>query len=65
MQLSTFRGYRNLLPLLLIFIAGNAFAQQIFTFQQGQSEYYGCTDAHIFKNKPDWNTGNEDMFGEG
>lgn len=48
--------------LVLIFTAGYSLAQQIFTFQQGVDGYYGCTDAHIFINKPDWTTGDEDMF---
>ncbi|MCK4322099.1 DNRLRE domain-containing protein [candidate division WOR-3 bacterium] len=48
--------------LLLIFISIASFAQQLFTFQQGMDGYDGCRDAHIFINKPSWNTGGEDMF---
>ncbi|GEM_PF-724969 len=51
-----------LLCLGFISIEGNSLAQEIFTFQQGVDGYYGCTDAHIFIDKPDWNTGGEDMF---
>ncbi|MEA1912410.1 MAG: DNRLRE domain-containing protein [candidate division WOR-3 bacterium] len=47
---------------ILIFIAEISFSQETFTFQQGVDGYYGCEDAHIFIDKPDWNTGNEDMF---
>ena len=46
----------------LFFLAFISLAQQTFTFQQGIDGYYGCSDAHIFINKPTWNTGGEDMF---
>ena len=39
-----------------------ALAQPIYLIQQGRDGYDGCTDAHIFIDKPIWNAGGEDMF---
>ena len=46
----------------LFAFAGSARAQFADTLQQGRGGYTGTADAHIFINKPGWNTGGEDLL---
>lgn len=54
-------GYFSCLLLLLSFDS-QIYGQSAFLFQDGLNGYLGCSDVHIFADKPGWNTGNEPLL---
>ena len=54
-------GYFSCLLLLLSFDS-QIYGQSAFLFHDGLNGYLGCSDVHIFADKPGWNTGNEPLL---